>query len=111
MVQGVYYVAAPSPAPGALLVGVAAIAAGVLLLVGFLTAVVGAGVAAGVVAVALSLFPPCVPTLFDSRVSLIFGLAILMAIVGLGPGAFSVDARLFGRREIIIPRRNPEPEE
>jgi len=24
--------------------------------------------------------------------------------IGLGPGAFSVDARVFGRREIIIPR-------
>jgi hypothetical protein len=26
------------------------------------------------------------------------------AIACLGPGAFSVDARLFGRREILIPR-------
>jgi hypothetical protein len=26
------------------------------------------------------------------------------AQVLLGPGAFSVDARLFGRREIVIPR-------
>ena len=29
--------------------------------------------------------------------------AISAALVLLGPGAFSVDARLFGRREIIIP--------
>jgi hypothetical protein len=26
-----------------------------------------------------------------------------LALVLLGPGAFSLDARLFGRREIIIP--------
>jgi uncharacterized membrane protein YphA (DoxX/SURF4 family) len=31
------------------------------------------------------------------------------AVVLLGPGAFSVDARLFGRREIIIPRRKISP--
>ena len=28
---------------------------------------------------------------------------ICVALVLLGPGAFSLDARLFGRREIIIP--------
>ncbi len=35
--------------------------------------------------------------------------AMSLALVLLGPGAFSVDARLFGRREIIIPagRRPP----
>jgi hypothetical protein len=28
---------------------------------------------------------------------------MLLALILIGPGAFSVDARLFGRREIIIP--------
>lgn len=31
-------------------------------------------------------------------------LAIAVAAILLGPGAFSIDARLFGRRKIIIPR-------
>jgi uncharacterized membrane protein YphA (DoxX/SURF4 family) len=37
--------------------------------------------------------------------------AMSIALVLLGPGAFSLDARLFGRREIIIPegRRPPRP--
>jgi uncharacterized membrane protein YphA (DoxX/SURF4 family) len=32
--------------------------------------------------------------------------AIALAVICLGPGAFSLDARLFGRREIIIPARS-----
>jgi len=31
--------------------------------------------------------------------------AVSFALVFLGPGAFSLDARLFGRREIIIPEK------
>jgi hypothetical protein len=33
-------------------------------------------------------------------------LVMATAIVLLGPGGFSVDARLFGRREIVVPRRS-----
>jgi uncharacterized membrane protein YphA (DoxX/SURF4 family) len=46
---------------------------------------------------------------FDGRISLVFGITILLAIVLQGPGAYSLDARLFGRREIIIPRITPHP--
>jgi uncharacterized membrane protein YphA (DoxX/SURF4 family) len=35
--------------------------------------------------------------------------AISAALVLLGPGAFSLDARLFGRREIIIPEGRLSP--
>jgi hypothetical protein len=35
--------------------------------------------------------------------------AISAALVLLGPGAFSLDARLFGRREIIIPEGRIHP--
>jgi uncharacterized membrane protein YphA (DoxX/SURF4 family) len=43
------------------------------------------------------------PNLFESKLSLIFGLTMLLSVAGIGPGAFSVDARVFGRREIILP--------
>ena len=33
-------------------------------------------------------------------------LAVVIAL--LGPGAFSIDGRLFGRREILIPRQRPQ---
>jgi len=35
--------------------------------------------------------------------------AMSAALVLLGPGAFSLDARLFGRREIIIPEGPRSP--
>jgi len=31
----------------------------------------------------------------------------VLALIGLGPGAYSLDARLFGRREIVIPAISP----
>jgi len=36
--------------------------------------------------------------------------AVAIAIICLGPGAFSIDARLFGRREIVIPDSSHPPE-
>jgi uncharacterized membrane protein YphA (DoxX/SURF4 family) len=91
--------------------GLSAFAAGALLLAGFATPIIGALVAVTAAAVGLSLLPGCAPTLFDSKISLIFGLTMLVTIIGLGPGAFSLDARMFGRREIIIPPRASQSQE
>ena len=93
-----YFTRADSAVSGCL-----ALAAGALLLAGFLTPIAAAMIGAGAVAVGLSLLPPASPNFFDSRSSLVFAVTMLVAIAGLGPGAFSVDARIFGRREIIIP--------
>jgi len=80
--------------------GLAAIASGALLLVGLLTP--GAGAVAGACSLLLC-FPsvPGAPSLDVARAALVATDAA--AILLLGPGAFSIDARLFGRREIIIP--------
>ena len=105
LVEGGFYIGEANPTPPSWFIGLLAFAAGVLLLIGFFTPIVGAVVAAGAAGVGLSLFPASTGSLFDSRISLIFGLTMLVTIIGLGPGAFSVDARVFGRREIIIPPR------
>jgi hypothetical protein len=89
--------------PEAWLLGLVALAAGVLLLIGFLTPIAATAVGLGGIGVALSLLPACTPAVFDSHLAMIFAVAILIGIILLGPGAFSVDARLFGRRQIIIP--------
>ena len=91
-------------------IGLISIAAGALILVGMLTPVAGVVVALCGIGVACSLLPSCTRPLFGSGIPLLFAVSILLAIIILGPGAFSVDARLFGRREIIRPRRSDPPE-
>jgi len=106
LVQGMCYVREADLTPAALTLGLIFLAAGALLLVGFATPIAGTAVALAGTAVVCSLLPSCAPRLFNSGIPLIFAASILVAIIILGPGAFSVDARLFGRREIIIPRRS-----
>jgi hypothetical protein len=63
-------------------------------------------VAAGVVTVSSAI---SYPSLFDTRLATTLATSIAVAILCLGPGAFSIDARLFGRREIIIPDASHPP--
>jgi uncharacterized membrane protein YphA (DoxX/SURF4 family) len=92
-------------ATGTWIAGSLAVAAGILLLVGFLTPV--AAVLVGLVTTGewISIVPI---SLFPSRLLIAFLFAVAAVIVLLGPGAFSLDARLFGLREIIIPRPRSE---
>jgi uncharacterized membrane protein YphA (DoxX/SURF4 family) len=85
------------------------IAGGVLLVTGFLTplAAILLGFCGFASLLSWSLGMPIL--LPDNR--LLFLSAIMAASAALlGPGAYSLDARLFGRREIIIPPRTPTPE-
>ena len=111
-IQGAFYLSDNAgSAPGAWLGGLFGLAAGGALLIGFLTPVAGVIVGLGVIGVGFSIFPAASSNLFDAKLSVILTGIMTAAIVFLGPGAFSLDARLFGRREIIIPQnpRRPEP--
>ena len=103
IVQGSSYLGGSNATTAALAAGLAAIAIGILLLAGFLTPIAAAVAGAGAIGAAMSAFPASAWNLLDSKASLIFALTMLVALIGLGPGAYSVDARVFGRREIIIP--------
>jgi uncharacterized membrane protein YphA (DoxX/SURF4 family) len=84
-------------------VGSLAIAVGAAILVGFLTPAASAAATVGYIMTGLS---PTLMTEANNHISALtaFHLAATSAaLVLLGPGAFSLDARLFGRREIIIP--------
>lgn len=86
------------------MVGLLAMADGAALLIGFLTPV--AALLAGLVSIgiALSWLPTCTPKGFGGAPATIFLIVTAVAVLLLGPGAFSLDARLFGRREIVIPQ-------
>lgn len=104
LVQGGIYLTGQADAPaGAWIAGFLGVAAGGALLIGILTPLVALVVGLGAIGIGFSLLPPSSPNLFDAKLPTLFAFIMTLAIVFLGPGAFSVDARLFGRREIIIP--------
>jgi uncharacterized membrane protein YphA (DoxX/SURF4 family) len=96
--------------PGLWLGGLLGLTAGASLLLGVLTPVAGVIVGLGALGMGFAVLPAPTPNLFDARLSAIFAGIMTAAIVFLGPGAYSLDALLFGRREIIIPQSPRRPE-
>jgi uncharacterized membrane protein YphA (DoxX/SURF4 family) len=84
-------------------VGVLTVVAGAFLVAGFLTPGAGAVAGLGTIVIASSTGPPAAASSVIGFIPALFVLADAVALVLLGPGAVSMDARLFGRREIIIP--------
>jgi uncharacterized membrane protein YphA (DoxX/SURF4 family) len=107
LVQAGFYLAdSAASTPAMWFVGLVGLAAGVALLIGVLTPLAGMVVALGVLGIGFSILAAPMPNLLDEKLSAVLAAIIAAAIVFLGPGAFSFDARLFGRREIIIPPRS-----
>ena len=75
---------------------------GCALVTGTLTP--GAGILAAALSLVRGLAPRAASAPLESSAALglLFVMGVTVAL--LGPGAFSVDARLFGRREIVVPR-------
>jgi uncharacterized membrane protein YphA (DoxX/SURF4 family) len=96
---------------GALLAaGILLTLTGVFILIGFLTPILGP--LAALQCLSLAVFGNSLPwCLFDSKLVTIQATAILVALAFLGPGALSLDARLFGWKEIVIPAAPRKPEQ
>ena len=75
---------------------------GLLLVIGLLTPAASAFVAITSVTLGVGWIRSALPT-FTDPISSSFLVIVAFAIVLLGPGAYSLDAYLFGRREIVIP--------
>jgi len=92
----------PAGASGwTLLFEIPALVGGFFILLGFLTPLAAAALLAGGVIVAALIFAN---VLQNSASIVVFGIVLSAAVMLLGPGAFSLDARFFGRREIVIPK-------
>jgi hypothetical protein len=101
--QGVLCLAAKDAGATVRIVGGLAVLTGILLATGFRTRLASFLIALGIGFISLSTFPLPTRDLYDRLLPTLFAETMSMAVVFLGPGAFSIDAYLYGRKEIIIP--------
>jgi uncharacterized membrane protein YphA (DoxX/SURF4 family) len=106
--QGVLCLATEDAGATVRIVGGLAVLTGILLVTGFRTRLASFLIALGIAFISLSTSPPATRYLFDRLLPTLFAETMSMAVVFLGPGAFSIDAYLYGRKEIIIPYRSRE---
>ena len=79
------------------------VASGVCLIVGLLTPIACLFTALGSIGLVLSWLPTPPEIVFAESLLFVDMIVMIIVIAVLGPGAFSVDSRMFGRREILIP--------
>jgi uncharacterized membrane protein YphA (DoxX/SURF4 family) len=91
-----------APTWGTWAVGVLAALTGGLLLIGLMTPLAGTLAALDIAGTAVS-WPWHTPNTLGAGVAAVLPVVVAAAIALLGPGSISVDAALFGRREIKIP--------
>lgn len=103
--QGVLCLATKDAEPTVRVVGGLWLLTGVLLVAGFRTRLASFVLALAIAFI--SLHTSSLPTreLFGRLLPTLFAAAMSTAVVFLGPGGFSIDAYLYGRKEIIIPHR------
>jgi uncharacterized membrane protein YphA (DoxX/SURF4 family) len=107
---GIFYFSGPhSSSSGKSILGMVLIIGGVSLAAGFLTPLAGLLIGICFLGIAFSWFPAPAWFLHDVRLVASGMIISAVALALLGPGAFSLDGRLFGRREIVIPPSSHTP--
>ena len=92
------------------IVGLSSISLSLVLVLGFLTPIVGSLATLCFLINAVELLVVTGTNRYANAVTALQLAVMALILVLLGPGAYSLDARLFGRREIIIPDvRRPRP--
>jgi len=83
-------------------------AVGLLLLIGFLARLVALVATVVGLSSLFAWFPKVNAAQPVTPMTAVLFVVIAIAVICLGPGAYSLDARLFGRREIVIPTKSPK---
>lgn len=78
-----------------------------LIIAGYRTRVAAVAATVAIVAGMMSCTGAPGLEILDTPTTEVFAIMIAVAVACLGPGAFSLDSRLFGRREIVIPKSSP----
>ncbi|HEY3619769.1 MAG TPA: hypothetical protein VGK96_23420 [Candidatus Sulfotelmatobacter sp.] len=92
-----------------LLLAALSVGCGLLLLLGLLNWV--ACSLSALISLGAALIPVPMLSVSSAHLSAVFTAVIAIALLCLGPGAYSLDARRHGRREIIIPARRRSSDE
>jgi uncharacterized membrane protein YphA (DoxX/SURF4 family) len=106
--EGILCAATRDAAAVAGIVGGLVVLTGILLVTGFRTRLAGFLIALSIAFILPGALPSPPRDFFDRLLPTLFAETMSIAVVFLGPGAFSIDAWLYGRREIIIPHRSRE---
>jgi hypothetical protein len=106
--QGVLCLATKNAGATIRIVGGLVVLTGILLVTGFRTRLASFLIASGIAYLSVFGLPPQARNLVDRLLPTLFAETMSMAVVFLGPGAFSIDAYLYGRKEIVIPYRSRE---
>jgi uncharacterized membrane protein YphA (DoxX/SURF4 family) len=108
---GFAQLAKQSPTLVTVVVATIALSSGVALLLGYVTPLAAALATVASFGEAFGWSPASRPNIWEARLSSVFAAVIAIALLCLGPGAFSLDAQRHGHREIIIPQKPKHPAE
>jgi uncharacterized membrane protein YphA (DoxX/SURF4 family) len=100
--QAWLFITADHAANTSVVVALLAFVTGLALIIGFLTPIASVLLSAGGLVLAVHPSVPGHLLLFESGMARLEFIAMSVALISLGPGALSLDARMYGRREIEV---------